>query len=114
MPDNDAPAAGVTRRATGRGSGVGVNTVNASRMNDASDVLVEALAEFRAATARVEAVRRYLAGETAGVESPQWTPVRDPETGQRLYDWHPSGKMRFVTKWHGERREVILPLPSVA
>lgn len=83
-------------------------------MSGAADELKAALVDFRAATARVEAVARYLAGETAGIEPPGWTPVRDPETGQRLYDWHPSGKMRFVTKWHGERREVILPLPSVA
>jgi hypothetical protein len=83
-------------------------------MSAAADELRAALAEFRAATARVEAVARYLAGETAGIEAPEWTAVRDPETGQRLYDYHPSGKMRFVTKWHGERREVILPLPQVA
>lgn len=112
MPDSNAPAAGVTRRATGSGESAG--TAEPSRTNDASVVLVEAVAEFRAASARVEAVARYLAGETAGIESPQWMPVRDPETGQRLYDWHPSGKMRFVTKWHGERREVILSLPQVA
>lgn len=89
------------------------DTTGSSDSTAARRELLAIAAEMAASQAHLRAVLALLAGD--GGAEPRWEPVRDPETGQRLFDWNAAlGKMRFVTKWHGERREVILPMPQVA